>query len=54
MDLIPLAFEDAFAKEHFIWSDYCVAFRFGYPDPGYFERVKDELAAKGVTVDDFK
>ncbi|XP_048249671.1 uncharacterized protein LOC124131666 isoform X2 [Haliotis rufescens] len=23
--------------------------RFGYPDPGYLERVKDELASKGVT-----
>jgi len=23
---------------------------FGYPDPTYFNRVKEELAAKGVTV----
>ncbi|TNV76459.1 hypothetical protein FGO68_gene2955 [Halteria grandinella] len=25
--------------------------KFGYPDPTYFRRVKDELAAKGLTVD---
>ena len=28
------------------------SFSFGYPDPGYFQRVKEELAVKGVTVDD--
>ena len=27
-------------------------FRFGYPDPGYLDRVKDELAVKGVTPED--
>ena len=27
-------------------------FSLGYPDPGYFLRVKEELAVKGVTVDD--
>lgn len=27
---------------------------YGYPDPGYFGRVKAEMAAKGVTVDDIK
>jgi len=26
-------------------------FRFGYPDPTYFARVKDELAAKGIVSD---
>ena len=26
-------------------------FSFGYPDPDYLARVKDELAAKGVTED---
>ena len=33
-------------------SPFVLSFSFGYPDPGYLERVKDELAAKGVTVDD--
>ena len=27
---------------------------FGYPDPTYFERVKEELASVGVTTDDIK
>ena len=31
-----------------------IFFRFGYPDAGYFDRVKDELAVKGVTVDDIR
>ena len=31
---------------------YIICFSFGYPDPGYFQRVKEELAVKGVTVDD--
>jgi len=26
----------------------CFIYRFGYPDPTYFARVKDELAAKGI------
>jgi hypothetical protein len=26
-------------------------YRFGYPDPEYLSRVKDELACKGITVD---
>jgi len=26
----------------------CFIFRFGYPDPTYLARVKDELAAKGI------
>ena len=31
-----------------------IHFRFGYPDPTYFDRVKDELTAKGVTEEDIK
>ncbi len=27
---------------------------FGYPDPSYFSRVKDELAARGLTPDQIK
>jgi hypothetical protein len=30
------------------------ATNFGYPDPTYFNRVKEELAAKGITVADIK
>jgi hypothetical protein len=26
---------------------------FGYPDPGYFSRVKQEFQDKGVTLDDY-
>ena len=27
---------------------------YGYPDPTYFNRVKEELASKGVIADDFQ
>ncbi len=34
------------------WTEYIVFdFRFGYPDPTYLDRVKDELASVGITVD---
>ena len=29
-----------------------VVCRFGYPDPTYLDRVKEELAVKGVTEED--
>ena len=31
---------------------YCCSPRFGYPDPTYIQRVKEELAAKGITSQD--
>jgi len=30
---------------------FCACCRFGYPDPTYFARVKEELAAKGIVSD---
>ena len=29
-------------------------YRLGYPDPGYLQRVKDDLAMKGVTENDIQ
>ena len=34
--------------------NYFPCFSFGYPDPDYLDRVRDELAAKGVTDDCLK
>ena len=30
------------------------SYRFGFPDPDYLSRVRDELAAKGVTEEDIR
>jgi len=40
--------------QHKLYTACLILYRFGYPDPTYLDRVKDELAAKGVTPDDVK
>ena len=39
---------------HHKTSTYGGTSNYGYPDPTYFNRVKEELAAKGILKDDFE
>lgn len=48
-----MSFFEEIGSAYSILSDDFVN-RFGYPDPSYLQRVKEELEAKGITAEEKK